>query len=356
MKINSKKESTAQKIRAMIRNGEFKLGSKLPRGTEFAAALGVSHITLRAALEELAKEGFVSLVQGKGTFVTGDGRTRAAGKIIVVRDSVHSLRSISNYILPGFEKRCCELQLLTETVSVDFLKNSSISSFRSIIRKNGFSGILLPVGCFEEDDPLGALLKVCGTPVLIAHGSSVDRERTGLAVMRTNYAAAWDTGAAFLRSCGIRRCAVFANGLFKIKYYTHDQFLQRFEDLGFETDPDLIISAMPDDLEFDNALQKLLAASPEAIFCGSDFFAMRVCQSLAARKIRVPEDIAVLGFGGIPGGNFCIPALSTVDFQYNAIGEKAAELLSDPQQLEFQQFDIFTPHQMLVRESAVLQK
>ena len=113
---------------------------------------------------------------------------------------------------------------------------------------------------------------------------------------------------------------------------------------------------MPDDHEFESTLQKLLAAAPDAIFCGSDFFAMRTCQFLAERKIRVPEDIAVLGFGGYPGGNFCVPALSTVDFQYNAIGEKAAELLSDPRQLEVKDFDIFTPHKMLIRESAVTKK
>ena len=230
MKINSKKESTAQKIRAMIRNGEFKLGSKLPRGTEFAATLGVSHITLRAALEELAKEGFVSLVQGKGTFVTGDGRIRAAGKILVVRDGFHTLRNLSTYILPGFEKRCCELQLLTETISTDFLKNSSPAAFRSIIRKNGFSAVLIPGGGFTENDPLAALLKVCGVPVLIAHGTANDPERTGFPVMRTNYAGAWDTGAGFLRSCGFKRCAVFSNASFKVKYLTDKEFLDRFEE------------------------------------------------------------------------------------------------------------------------------
>ena len=356
MKISLKKEFVIQKIKAMIRNGELAIGTKLPRGTEFAAALGVSHITLRAALEELAKEGFVSLVHGKGTFITGDGRTGAAGKILIVRDGVHSLRNLSTYILPGFEKRCCELQLLTETVSTDFLKNSSHGTFRSIIRKNGFSAVLIPGGGFTENDPLAALLKVCGVPVLIAHGTANDPERTGFPVMRTNYAGAWDTGAGFLRSCGFKRCAVFSNASFRVKYYSDKEFLSRFEELSFVPDPRLIVSAMPDDPDFESKLEMLLKATPEAIFCGSDFFATRVCQYLAAHKIRVPEDIAVLGFGGYPGGNFCVPALSTVDFQYNAIGEKAAELLSDPRQLGIENFDIFTPHKMLIRESAVPKK
>ena len=83
---------------------------------------------------------------------------------------------------------------------------------------------------------------------------------------------------------------------------------------------------------------------------------MRICELLTARKIRIPEDIAVLGFGGYPGGDFCTPALSTVDFQYTAIGERAAELLADPRKVEERKFDVFTSHKILIRESAVPKK
>lgn len=353
MKMMLKKECIIQKIKSMIRSGELPVGTKLPRGTEFAVSLGVSHVTLRTALEELAKEGIVTLVHGKGTFVTGDGTVSAAGKILIVKSELQTLRGTSNYLLSGFEKRCCELQLITETVSMDFLKGSSHSSFRSIIRKNGFTGVLIPGGGFDENDPLAALLQVCGAPVLIAHGTSLDPERTGFPVMRTDYAAAWNDGASFLRSCGVKRCAVLANAVFKVKYYSREEFLIRFEDLGFDADPQLITAAAPDDQSFESTLEKLLKAKPDAIFCGSDFFAMRVCQYLAARKIRVPEDIAVLGFGGYPGGNFCTPALSTMDFQYNLIGEKAAEFMAEPQLLHEKHFDIFTPHRILIRESTI---
>ena len=81
-----------------------------------------------------------------------------------------------------------------------------------------------------------------------------------------------------------------------------------------------------------------------------------VCDHLAARNIDVPRQIAVLGFGGYPGGDFYTPALSTVDFQYNAIGEKAAELLAAPETLTGKRFDIFTPHKILCRESAIKTK
>ena len=354
MEIRLKKEFAAAQIRSMIRNGEFPLGTKLPRGTELAKALGVSHITLRAALEELAGEGVVSLVQGKGTFVTGYGNELpAAGKILIIRSHLHTLRSISNYILPGFEKRCCELQLLTETLNSEFVANTSVESFRRTLKKNDFTGVLVPGGCFKEDDPLAAMLRECGLPVLIAHGTAMDRINTPFSLMRTDYAAAWDDGVKFLRSRGRKRIAFLGNALFKVKYYTDEEFLSHFHHYGAAAEKELIAFCTHEKTSFLNAVEGILQVSPDAIFCGSDFFAMQLCTLLSERKIKIPQQIAVLGFGGYPGGNFSTPALSTVDFQYNAIGEKAAELLASPEILTGKNFDIFTPHKILCRESAI---
>ena len=351
MKIKLKKEAVAEKIRQMIRKGELVPGQKLPRGTELAASFGVSHITLRAALEELAGEGLIASVQGKGTFVAGDGYIRAAGKILIIRDGLRSLRDACNYILPGFEKRCCELQLLTETVTDNFIRGAAAGSFRKILKQNGFTGVLIPGGGFTESDPLAGLLHECGVPVLIAHGTALDPGRTGLPVMRTDYAGAWRDGVKFLRSCSFKRIAFLANALFKTRYYTEEEMMNEFEQLGAEADPALVTSSLPEDSQFESALKKILQAEPEAVFCGSDAFAMRVCEYLKARGIRVPEECSVLGFGGYPGGGFCTPALSTVDFQYAAIGEKAADLLAEPEKLKGNGFDVFTPHKILIRET-----
>jgi DNA-binding LacI/PurR family transcriptional regulator len=353
MNIKSKRAITAEKIASLIQSGEFPPGSKLPRGTEFARELGVSHITLRGALEDLAKEGFVTSVHGKGTFVTSSAQCRAAGKILIIRDHFHSLRNSSNYILPGFEKRCCELQLLTETLNTQFIANITAETFRRTLKKNNFTGIMLPGGGFRENDPLALMLRESRLPVLIAHGTAMDKENTPFHLMRTNYAAAWDDGVRFLRSCGKKRIAFLGNRLFRVKYYTDEEFLAHFALHGAASEKELIAFCTHEKTSFITAVEGLLKSSPEAIFCGSDFLATLVCEFLTERKIHIPRQIAVLGFGGYPGGNFCPPPLSTVDFQYNAIGERAAELLAAPENLTGQRLDIFTPHKILCRESAI---
>ena len=328
MEIKLKKELAAEKLRQAIRNGTFPVGSKLPRGTELAGKLGVSHITLRAAFKELASEGYISSIHGRGTFVVGNGVPAASAKVLVLRDLSSGLRNTSNYILPGFERRCCELGILTEIVSEAFTGN----------------------------DPLAGLLRTAGLPVLAAHGTPLDRERTGFSVMRTDYRTAWDDGVKFLLSAGKKRIAMLINSDYKIRYYSDEEILRRFAELGAASDPGLLAGASAGRECFEAAMTRLLKARPEAVFCGSDFFAMLACELLAERKIKVPDDVAVLGFGGYPGGGLCSPGLSTVDFRYDAIGVRAAELLLDPEALSDPGFDIFTPHRILIRSSAIKTK
>lgn len=56
-------------IRRRIEEGELESGSKMPTENELASSYGVSRITIRQALADLASEGFIDRRQGTGTFV-----------------------------------------------------------------------------------------------------------------------------------------------------------------------------------------------------------------------------------------------------------------------------------------------
>lgn len=57
-------------IRTRIESGEYPIGSQIPTENELAQLLGVSRPTVRQALDNLAHNGYLSRVKGKGTFVT----------------------------------------------------------------------------------------------------------------------------------------------------------------------------------------------------------------------------------------------------------------------------------------------
>ncbi len=67
--------------------------------------------------------------------------------------------------------------------------------------------------------------------------------------------------------------------------------------------------------------------SKGAIACSSDIMAQGVIIEAKARGLRVPEDVAVIGFADQEASAFTKPALSTVNFDRKAIGRKAADIL-----------------------------
>lgn len=61
--------ATIKAVRTYMQTLDLKQTNKLPREEELAKQLGVSRITLRNALAQLATEGLIFRKQGKGTFV-----------------------------------------------------------------------------------------------------------------------------------------------------------------------------------------------------------------------------------------------------------------------------------------------
>jgi len=64
-----------------------------------------------------------------------------------------------------------------------------------------------------------------------------------------------------------------------------------------------------------------------AIFCSSDGLADGVLTEARARGLRVPEDLAVVGFGGADFAAHLEPGLSTVQIDSAEIGRRAARML-----------------------------
>jgi len=62
-------EQIAAALRADIASGQFPPGSRLPNEGQLAERFGVNRHTLRQAVQALAREGFVSVRQGSGTWV-----------------------------------------------------------------------------------------------------------------------------------------------------------------------------------------------------------------------------------------------------------------------------------------------
>ncbi len=78
-----------------------------------------------------------------------------------------------------------------------------------------------------------------------------------------------------------------------------------------------------------DAARKLLALSqrPRAIFASNDTMAIGVLSALHEAGVRVPEEIAVVGFDDIPVASYLMPALTSVHVDIVSLGNLAVDHL-----------------------------
>jgi len=104
-------------------------------------------------------------------------------------------------------------------------------------------------------------------------------------------------------------------------------------DAGLEANPDLEFHGdFTERSGYEAALELLRQRGrPTAIFVANDHMALGVMGALQEAGRRVPEDIALAGFDDITMARYLTPALSTVHVDMLQMGERAVELLLDPE-------------------------
>lgn len=106
------------------------------------------------------------------------------------------------------------------------------------------------------------------------------------------------------------------------------------------------------------AMSALLATSgppPDAIFCATDLLAQGAIRALFDNGLRVPQDVAVVGFDDIDEGNYSTPTLTTIAPDKRQIAETAVDrlLARARSKAELPVRDTVTDFSLVVRESTV---
>lgn len=111
-----------------------------------------------------------------------------------------------------------------------------------------------------------------------------------------------------------------------------------------------------------DAAQRLLGLHPRptAVFCANDLLALGVLQALYAAGVRVPEDVALVGYDDIEFAAAAAIPLSSVRQPAAAMGTQAAEMLlreiadieTDPQPEHRHESVVFQP-ELVVRASSM---
>ena len=136
--------------------------------------------------------------------------------------------------------------------------------------------------------------------------------------------------AHFLHAKGRRRLAAVAGDDERAKRRA-EAFRSAARALGLPEVPVVAVPAPTTLKGGREALAELLRVSGEidAVFCSSDLLALGVMTEARVRGVRVPGQLAVVGFGDLEFAADLDPSLTTVHIKGAAIGRQAAQFIVD---------------------------
>ena len=204
-------------------------------------------------------------------------------------------------------------------------EDDEISIFPRISRKGLLDGILLQTGRLQ--DKLMDRLVHSDFPVVIA-GRPFNAN--GVSYIDIDNVKATYQAVCHLIQLGYKRIGTITGmmnsttGIDRMKGYR-----KALDKHGREVDEALIAEGDFSELSGYTAMKTLLPARPDAVFAASDTMAIGAMRAVRDAGLRVPEDVAFIGFDDLPIASQPDIQLTTVRQPIVGFGSKAVEILID---------------------------
>ncbi len=232
------------------------------------------------------------------------------------------------------------------------LQPEESGGYARLINENHVDGIILS-GPLQDDREIVHLYED-GIPVMLM-GQLPETDIPFVDVDAVEGAA---KAVRHLVQLGRRRIAMITNA--SLEYTSAQQrkagYVQALHEAGMSTDDALLREGDYTPASGYSAMRDLLTTSPppDAVFIASDVVAMGALRAIKRAGLRIPEDIAVVGFDDVPLAGYYDPPLTTVHLPAYGLGWTAAERLVRLIQGEsLDKPTLFLDSELIVRESSV---
>ena len=200
----------------------------------------------------------------------------------------------------------------------------------ALLQSGAADGVIVSVPPEPIVEELGRITNR-GIPVVLLQQHSPD---PAITAVRVDLEAGGHVATRHLLALGHRRIAHIGNEaqhLLERKDRT-DGYLRALREAGLSPDPTLVAHGETGLAGGCRAMHVLLDRAnppPTAAFIYNDQMAVGALHALRERGLRVPQDMAVIGFDGIALGRYVAPTLSTIDHARDEVGRVAADTLAD---------------------------
>jgi len=215
-------------------------------------------------------------------------------------------------------------------------------------------GLLIASATFDTSflDWLRAFPKpyvfVGAVPSEMPHIGFVDIDNVGGAVMATQH----------LIDQGCRRIGMIeGRAMQTVSIQRKAGYINALQQAGLPVEPDLIIpGGSYTERDGYQGMQMLLPQQVDGVFCPSDMIALGALRAIHEAGLRVPQDVAVIGFDGIPFAALANPPLSTIRQPIELLGIETTQMLIDLlEAVTSQASHKILPVELVVRESSLRQ-
>lgn len=194
---------------------------------------------------------------------------------------------------------------------------------RQVLSNKFMDGVIVASSLI--DDPLLEALTTEHVPFVL-----VGRHHTQISYVDVDNQTSAAKTVRYLYQLNYRRIATICGprnmvaGIDRLKGYQAG-----LEQCGIDYDPTLVAEGDFSEASGYLAAQQLLPSRPQAIFAASDAMAIGALRALKESGLRVPEDIAVVGFDDTQYASITTPPLTTVRQPVDRMGYTAVKTLID---------------------------
>ena len=159
----------------------------------------------------------------------------------------------------------------------------------------------------------------------------------------------------YLLEQGHRRILFAADNLTSVDAVRYRAFRSALKDFGLNTDKEdnfFLLEPQPDKLQksMDFLCKKI--SSYTAVFCASDYYAVKLIGTFHDHGIRVPNDVSVVGFDDNYIAELCRPRLTTVHQDVSLKGSTAVRILTAVLEDRYNSGqEVLLPTKLIIRDS-----
>ncbi len=327
-----KYEQTRSLIISQIQSGELIAGAALPSEMRLSENLQVARSTVRQAMASLERDGLVRRIHGKGTFV----HEEAAQRLLKPRELFALvLPETETAFYPSLQRSfegaaaAFHNQVIVCNSNDNLDKQASIVLQLIDLKVAGVaivpsSSSVTPAFHIRQLQKHDIPVVCCSRPVLGTETPliSIPFEKVGLLAGK-KIREAGHRSVAFFSKGATQASAAYEAGL--RKSLGSDAKVSVFTASGCAVTDYQSLSE-----QSDAALDRMLASEypPSAFFCSFDSLAESLYVLLTQRGLRVPQDVSVVGVGGVFRGGGLSRHLASVTIDEFALGQQAIELLT----------------------------